>query len=260
MSGVFEAVYPGDEPQRVNKWLAQSGVCSRREADALIASGAVSIDGETVTDAGRRIAQGQKLVLVREGAAGLEERITVVIHKPPGFVSAHPEPGQSEASELLTRGRRIGQGPAIEAGRSLPPAGRLDRDSRGLLLLSDDGVVAKALIGPQSGVDKEYLVRVTGEITEQKLRWLRHGLSLDGRRLRPADVTQIHWDEMRFVLREGRNRQIRRVCELVQLRVTDLLRVRIGPVWLDGVPEGGWRILTQEERTALLAVPPRDGD
>jgi 23S rRNA pseudouridine2604 synthase len=247
--------YGGQEAVRVNKWLAQSGVCSRREADDLIARGLVFIDGEQVTDAGRRILPGQTLRLDEVAGADLSARLTVVVHKPPGFVSAHPEPHQREASDLLTIDRLIGPGAAPEAGRSLPPVGRLDRDSRGLLLLSDDGVVAKAVIGPDGDMEKEYLVAVEGEIAEHRLDRLRHGLSLDGRRLREALVARIGRDELRIVLREGRNRQIRRMCELVGLRVVDLLRVRIGPVALGDLPEGAWRVLTGEERAALLAPP-----
>lgn len=105
---------------------------------------------------------------------------------------------------------------------SLPPLGRLDLDSHGLLILSNDGVLAKAVIGPQSELDKEYVVRVAGRIDEETLGWLRHGLSLDGRKLRPAKVEVIQGQVLRFTLTEGRNRQIRRMCELMELRVMDL--------------------------------------
>lgn len=245
--------YNGDEPQRVNKWLAQSGVCSRREAEALIAAGLVSIDGETVVDAGRKIACGQTLTLADEGAEQLGAQVTVAIHKPVGVVSAHPEPGQLEAAKLLTAENLWGGAGDIPAkDASLPPLGRLDRDSRGLLLLSQDGVLAKAVIGPESTLDKEYLVRISGQITDGKIRKLRHGLSLDGRTLRPANVDEIGPQRLRFILHEGRNRQIRRMCEAVGLDVVDLLRIRIGPVELGDLPEGRWRPLGPGERSALL--------
>lgn len=246
--------YDGREPQRINKWLAQSGVCSRREAETLIAQGLVSIDGQRVDDAGRKIEQGQTLTLADAASTALAAALTVVIHKPVGVVSAHPEPGQREARHLLTAANLWGsveaQPPAPD--QSLPPVGRLDRDSRGLLLLSEDGVVAKAVIGPDSVIDKQYLVRVEGRVTEQKLTRLRHGLSLDGRQLRSAKVTPQPDGALQIVLTEGRNRQIRRMCELVDLRVVDLLRVRIGPVKLGDLPEGRWRRLTPAERAALL--------
>jgi len=242
------------EPQRVNRWLARSGVCSRREADALIAQGLVSIDGETIADAGRKIEPGQTLTLADHATARIESALSVVFHKPIGIVSGQPEGEQVPAVRLLTREALMGRSPMIP-GRDnrLAPLGRLDMDSRGLLILSEDGVLAKALIGPQSDLDKEYLVRVAGDITEHKLSLLRHGLELDGRKLRPAGVELLHGKELRFTLKEGRNRQIRRMCDLVGLNVKDLFRVRIGPLRLGGLREGKWRVVTPQERAALIS-------
>lgn len=245
--------YDEAEPQRVNRWLAQSGVCSRREAEGLIEQGLVSIDGETVTDAGRKILPGQTLVLADAAQAKIEGGLTVIFHKPVGVVSGQPDPGQTPAVRLLTRAALDGDSPVIP-GRDtrLAPVGRLDMDSRGLLLLSDDGVVAKAVIGPTSELDKEYVVKVAGQITEAKLAKLRHGLSLDGRQLRPAKVRVSGEQTLRFVLKEGRNRQIRRMCDLVDLKVVDLFRLRIGPLKLGDLRQGRWRVLTPEERAALI--------
>jgi len=244
--------YDGPEPQRVNKWLAQSGVCSRREAEDLIARGLVSIDGERIADPGRKIVRGQTLSLADASQAGLAAAISVVIHKPVGFVSAQPEPGQVPAARLLVRANLVGEGTPPAPDARLPPLGRLDQDSRGLLLLSQDGVLAKAVIGPDSTLDKEYLVAVSGAVTAKKLALLRHGLELDGRQLKPAIVEEIADRRLRFVLREGRNRQIRRMAELVGLVVVDLLRVRIGPLALADLPEGRWRLLTASERALLI--------
>lgn len=246
----FSKRYEGDAPQRVNRWLAQAGVCSRREAEALIASGQVHIDGAMVEDVGRKIEPGQTLTL---GEAGLAVGFSALVHKPVGIVSAQPEGDQTPAARLLTRGKlwgETGEAPARDA--SLAPLGRLDMDSRGLLILSDDGVLAKALIGPQSQLDKEYRVRVTGRIDRHKLEKLRFGLELDGRTLKRAEVESVAHQTLRFVLREGRNRQIRRMCELVGLEVVDLFRTRIGPLELGELPEGRWRPLTPKERTALV--------
>jgi 23S rRNA pseudouridine2604 synthase len=242
--------YDEAEPQRVNKWLGQSGVCSRREAEALIEKGLVSIDGETVTDTGRKILPGQTLVLADgEGAAAL----SVVLHKPMGVVSAQPEPGQVPAVRLLTKAALVGESPQIpDRDTRLAPLGRLDMDSRGLLILSDDGVLAKAIIGPESDLEKEYLVRVTGKITPEKIARLCHGLSMDGRQLKPAKVSVVEGQQLRFILKEGRNRQIRRMCELVGMHVMDLVRIRIGSLQLGDLPEGKWRVLSAEERAALI--------
>ena len=248
----WSGTYGGAEPVRVNKWLAQSGVCSRREADELIAAGAVLIDGERVSDAGRKISAGQTLVLNDRAELGLEAQISVMIHKPVGVVSAQPDPGQTPAARLLTSERQAGSGSVPSSRASLPPLGRLDQDSRGLLILSEDGVLAKAIIGPESEVDKEYVVTVAGKVTREKVQKLRHGLELDGRKLKPAKVTLQDVQVLRFVLNEGRNRQIRRMCELVELEVKDLIRVRIGPLLLGDLPEGKWRHLTAAERDALV--------
>ena len=248
-------LYDEAEPQRVNRWLAQSGVCSRREAEGLIARGLVSIDGARVDDPGRKIEAGQTLILADAAESELQQSLSVVLHKPEGVVSAQPEGRQVPAVRLLTRDALVGDSPSIpDRDTSLAPLGRLDMDSRGLLILSEDGVLAKAIIGPTSELDKEYLVRVAGPHIARKLPLLRHGLSLDGRQLKRAKVDLVGDRQLRFVLTEGRNRQIRRMCEMVELSVVDLFRVRIGPLLLGDLPEGRWRVLTGAERAALIAA------
>jgi 23S rRNA pseudouridine2604 synthase len=248
--------YAGDAPVRVNKWLAQSSVCSRREAEALIARGLVSIDGLTVEDVGRKILPGQTLVLADQAQEGLAAQLTVLINKPVGIVSSQPENGQIPAVRFIHAANLWGDEEAVvpSSDNRLAPVGRLDMDSRGLLILSEDGVLAKAVIGPDSELDKEYRVEVEGEITPSKLALLRHGLELDGRQLRPAEVDEIEPNLLRFVLTEGRNRQIRRMCDLVELEVVDLQRIRIGPVLLGQLPEGQWRPLAPAERDGLIAA------
>jgi 23S rRNA pseudouridine2604 synthase len=131
--------------------------------------------------------------------------------------------------------------------KGLAPAGRLDIDSTGLLVLTQDGRVARQLIGDDSSVEKEYLVRVDGLLDSHNLALLNHGLSLDGKELRPAKVSWANHEQLSFVLKEGRKRQIRRMCELVGLRVTGLKRVRIGRVVLGDLPVGQWRFLRGSE-------------
>jgi len=247
--------YDEAEPQRVNRWLAHNGVCSRREAEALIGRGLVSIDGVALVDAGHKIAPGQTLTLADAGQSDLAAAMTVIVHKPVGIVSAQPEPGQIPAIRLLTRANLMGEAPTIpDRDTRLAPVGRLDMDSRGLLILSKDGVVAKAVIGPASELEKEYLVRVDAPVDDRALGLLRHGLELDGRQLKPAKVSRLEPQQLRIILTEGRNRQIRRMCELVGLAVTDLFRVRVGPLRIAGLPEGRWRVLTAEEREALVGL------
>ena len=245
----WRKTYDKSEPQRVNKWLAQEGVCSRREAEALIAEGKVAIDGARVEDPGRRIEPGQTIEILDDKSS---PAFTAAINKPIGYVSSQPEKDQIPAARLLTKANLVGEGDADTKTMSLAPLGRLDRDSRGLLLLSEDGVLAKALVGEASRLDKEYLVRVSGQINARKLALLRHGLELDARKLKPAKVMAVEPQRLRFILNEGRKRQIRRMCELVDLEVTDLLRVRIGPLKLGNLQEGKWRVLSPDEREALV--------
>ena len=228
-------------------------MCSRREAEALIAQGRLHIDGVRVDDPGHKIAPGETLVL-EDAACGADDTpISVVVNKPAGLVSAQPEGRQVPAARLLTR-QNLWKGDvaAVAASARLAPLGRLDMDSRGLLLLSQDGVLAKAVIGPESTLDKQYVVRVSGILTAQRIALLRHGLRLDGRELKRARVDQVADQTLDFTLWEGRNRQIRRMCEAVGLSVVDLLRTRIGPLRLADLPEGCWRPLDAAERAALL--------
>ena len=248
----WRKTYDGAEPQRVNKWLAGQGVCSRREAEEMIAGGLVRIDGAIVEDPGRKIEPGQTIELADGRVA---PRISLAINKPIGFVSAQPEGNQVPAARLVTPANLVGRTDVMPTSRtSLAPLGRLDQDSRGLLLLSEDGVLAKAVIGAESNIDKEYLVGVRGQINDRKLDWLRHGLELDGKKLKPAKIDVVEPWRIRFILNEGKKRQIRRMCELVELDVVDLLRVRIGPLWLGDLPEGQWRALTAAERDSLIKL------
>lgn len=225
-------------------------MCSRREADALIEKGWVFVDGQRVAELGSRIRPDAQISLAPEARARQARQVTILLHKPVGYVSGQPEPGFKPALALIGPDNQFGTGgprfhPSLLKG--LAPAGRLDIDSTGLLVLTQDGRIARQLIGEESRVDKEYLVRVEGRLSEENLRLLNHGLSLDGRLLRPAKVEWLNADQLRFVLREGRKRQIRRTCELVGLKVTGLKRIRIGRVKLGDLPLGQWRYLRDDE-------------
>jgi 23S rRNA pseudouridine2604 synthase len=167
-------------------------------------------------------------------------------------VSGQPEPGYKPAITLITPEAHWSEDAQQRFERShlkgLAPAGRLDIDSTGLLVLTQDGRIARQLIGQDSGMEKEYLVRVQGKLAPRGLEFLNHGLSLDGSALKPAKVVWQNKDQLRFVLREGKKRQIRRMCELVGLSVTGLKRVRIGNVKLGDLPLGQWRYLRRDER------------
>jgi 23S rRNA pseudouridine2604 synthase len=238
---------------RLSKLMSERGLCSRREADVYIERGWVYVDGVQVTTLGTKIAPSQTITLDKKAAAQQTGRLTVLLNKPIGIVSGQAEKGYRPASALISEETHfkgddsgIPFSPALLRG--LAPAGRLDIDSQGLLVLTQDGRVAKQLIGADSEVEKEYLVRVEGKLSEAGLRLLNHGLELDGVRLKPARVGWQNRDQLRFILKEGRKRQIRRMCELVGLKVTGLKRVRIGNVKLGDLPVGQWRFLRPDER------------
>ena len=238
---------------RVSKLMSEQGICSRREADGYIERGWVLVDGVPVTELGTRIYPHQKITLAKAAQSKQDAAVTILLHKPVGYVSAQAEKGYKPAVTLITPAARFGgdRSPLRFSPahlRGLAPAGRLDIDSTGLLVLTQDGRVAKQLIGEASDVEKEYLVRVAGQLPEQRLALLNHGLSLDGEPLKRAEVAWQNRDQLRFVLREGKKRQIRRMCELVGLTVTGLKRVRIGNVRLGDLPSGQWRYLRSDER------------
>jgi 23S rRNA pseudouridine2604 synthase len=259
----------GDSLVRLNKRLADLGHCSRREADDWIARGWVKVNGR-VAQMGQPVQLTDRIEVEPQAHAQQEERVTILLHKPVGYVSGLPEDGHQSAAVLVQPRTRWAddRSPrrfAAAHSRGLAPAGRLDIDSTGLLVLTQDGRVAKALIGENSGVEKEYLVRVhfapqgpqgPGLVTQnvqtvfpaERLALLRHGLSLDGQPLRPAKVEWQNAEQLRFVLQEGKKRQIRRMCELVGLHVVGLKRIRIGRVVLGQLPVGQWRYLAPHER------------
>jgi len=236
---------------RISKLMAERGLCSRRNADEYIARGWVFVDGRRVSELGTRADPAAVIVLDKEAKAHQQSRMTILLHKPMGYVSGQPEPGYTPAVTLIQPENQLctPDTPVFHPSclKGLAPAGRLDIDSTGLLVLTQDGRVARQLIGQESSVDKEYLVRVEGPLDAKGLALLNHGLSLDERKLKPAKVEWLNDDQLRFVLREGRKRQIRRMCELVGLRVSGLKRVRIGAVRLADLPVGQWRFLRPDE-------------
>ena len=234
-------------------------MASRREADEWIAKGWVRVDGSVVSELGSRVMAGQHITIDAKARFQQAQRVTVLVNKPVGFVSGQAEDGYEPALVLITaanqwREDRSGTRFLREHLRSLVPAGRLDIDSVGLLVLTQDGRIAKQLIGEDSEVEKEYLVRVQmadgGRLPEPQLARLRHGLELDGDALRPAQVEWVNDDQLRFVLRQGKKRQIRRMCEAVGLQVLGLKRVRVGSVMLGDLPAGQWRYLRGDESFA----------
>ena len=270
---------------RLNKRLAELGLCSRREADEWIAHGWVYVNG-AVAEMGVKVTPQDNVTVERAAQRLQNSRVTILLNKPIGYVSGQAEDGHTPAVSLIhPRTHWQGDPSGLRFSpphlRGLAPAGRLDIDSVGLLVLTQDGRVARQLIGEDSSLDKEYLVRVVYEgggapvvhhpdersaplqeigehdpvstnvqavFPREGLERLRHGLSLDGKPLRPAQVEWQNPEQLRFVLTEGKKRQIRRMCEQVGLKVVGLKRIRMGRVLLGNLPVGQWRFLAPGEQ------------
>lgn len=231
---------------RLAKLMTERGLCSRREAEAYMARGLVYVNGVLVKEMGTKVEEDVRITLGSEALEQQKKLRTILFNKPIGIVSAQPEKDYEPAIRLLTLENYHGKNPWPEDPqelRGLAVCGRLDIDSQGLLIFSQDGRLAKKIIGENTLIEKEYLVRFQGEITREKLKHLEYGLELDGDKLKKAQVDQINPDQLRIVLREGKKRQVRRMCELVDLKVLGLKRVRIGKLRLGDLPEGQWRYL-----------------
>ena len=206
------------EKIRLSKLMSEQGLCSRREADAFIERGLVFVDGERITELGTRIDPSQKITLASAAIKDQKLQVTILLNKPIGYVSGQPEGKQRPAVSIIDEASHFqGDRSSIRFSpmqlRGIAPAGRLDIDSKGLLVFTQDGRIAKQLIGENSGMEKEYLVRVTGKLDARGLGLLKHGLLLDGEPLKPAVVNWQNEDQLRFILRQGKKRQIRRMCQ-----------------------------------------------
>lgn len=236
------------ESLRLSKRMAQIGLCSRREADRYIERGWVLVDGTVVDVLGSRVFLHQEIELKNQAVQAQAQRQTILLNKPVGFVSNLAEDGHSLATSLIMPENHVGAGDPNLSWVGMAPAGRLDIDSQGLIVFTQDGRIARQLIGADSTVEKEYLIWVEGDLSEKTLDKLRHGLELDGQKLKPAIIQKMDDHHLKFILNQGRKRQIRRMCELVDLRVTRLMRVRVGDVNLANLPVGKWRYLRSDER------------
>lgn len=226
---------------RLQKFLSAAGVCSRRRGETYILAGRVRVNGQVVTELGTRINPGRDVVefdgRLVSMAAGL---VYIALNKPKGYVTSCRQPGDRIVLDLVDVAERI------------YPIGRLDRDSTGLLLLTNDGRLHHRLSHPSFDHEKEYLVTVARPIAGEALERMAQGVPILGAVSRPAQVERLSPRRFRIVLKEGRNRQIRRMAGSVGHQVLALKRVRVGPVKLGRLAEGRWRHLSPSERRRLL--------
>jgi 23S rRNA pseudouridine2604 synthase len=255
-----------DQKIRLSKLMSEKGLSSRREADSLISRGMVYVNGKKITELGTKVDRDVSVTLGAEAMQEQKHLVTIILNKPIGYVSSQPEPGYEPAIRLVTDATQffdeINKSSGQQARKlmmgdlkNLAVTGRLDIDSQGLLIFTQDGRLAKKIIGENSDIEKEYIVRVqyrgqssaAKNFPDDQLQLLNHGLEIDGEQLKPAQVDWINDDQLRFILREGKKRQIRKMCEQVGLSIHGLKRVRVGRLKLGKLPEGQWRFLEDFE-------------
>lgn len=237
-----------DKKIRLSKVMSQRGLSSRREADKLIEQGLVEVEGDVIKELGTKVFPDVKIKILNQGQKELLKKITLALNKPRDFVSSQPEKNYRSALELIRKENYYGDSykPFIQKG--LAPLGRLDIDSTGLIIYSQNGVLAKKVIGENSKIEKEYEVNVTGNSLNQKsMSLLEFGLTLDNVKLKRAKVIKHSPTFFSITLTQGRKRQIRRMCELVGLKVTRIKRVRVGKLKLLDLPEGMWTFVSESE-------------
>ena len=239
---------PLKEPPRLSKRLSEMTQCSRREADEWIENGWVRVDGVVVTTLGTRAHPSAKIEIMEEASKHQTEYVTILLNKP-----ADSEIDTVAAVSLITPENRWAEDDTAFSFkathlRGMALAGRLDAESTGMLVLTQEGSVARRITGDETRLEKEYMVRVEGELSPEGMKLLNVGLALDEIKLKRAQVSWQNEQQLRFVLHESRKNQIQRMCELVGLRVVSIKRIRIGSVSLGKLPVGQWRYLRANER------------
>ncbi|MFO8084317.1 MAG: pseudouridine synthase [Desulfobacterales bacterium] len=227
---------------RLQKFIAKAGYCSRRRAEKLILDGKVSVNGQIITQLGTKVDPEKDKISIENTLLTLEKDLVyILLNKPKGYVTSCSHPGEKIVLELLDISQRV------------YPVGRLDKDSTGLLLLTNDGKLHLQLTHPSFDHEKEYLVTVAEPISQTALNSLKKGIQILGTQTRPALIKRISATKFKIILKEGKNRQIRRMVKKVGNRVTDLKRIRMANIRLGKLPEGKWRYLNETEKKVLSA-------
>lgn len=224
---------------RLNKYIAYLNIASRREADKLIKDGKVKVNGEIIINPAIQVGENDKIICDIEDYKN--EKIYIKLNKPVGYVVSNNKKEGKPIYKLLD-----------EKLKKLYPVGRLDKDSKGLILFTNDGIFSRKIIGEESECEKEYYVKLEGNISDGALKRLEFGISLDGKKLKRAIVKRISKNSFNIILKEGRNRQIRRMCEKVGFEVILLKRLRISNIYLNDLQEGKFEYLTKDEINSIL--------
>lgn len=224
---------------RLNKYIAYLNIASRREADKLIKDGKVKVNGEIIINPAIQVGENDKIICDIEDYKN--EKIYIKLNKPVGYVVSNNKKEGKPIYKLLD-----------EKLKKLYPVGRLDKDSKGLILFTNDGIFSRKIIGEESECEKEYYVKLEGNISDGALKKLEFGISLDGKKLKRAIVKRVSKNSFNIILKEGRNRQIRRMCEKVGFEVILLKRLRISNIYLNDLQEGKFEYLTKDEINSIL--------
>ena len=224
---------------RLNKYISSLNIASRREADKLIKDGKVKVNGEIIINPAIQVGENDKIICDIENYKN--EKIYIKLNKPVGYVVSNNKKEGKPIYKLLD-----------EKLKKLYPVGRLDKDSKGLILFTNDGIFSRKIIGEESECEKEYYVKLEGNISDGALKKLEFGISLDGKKLKPAIVKRVSKNSFNIILKEGRNRQIRRMCEKVGFEVILLKRLRISNIYLNDLQEGKFEYLTKDEINSIL--------
>lgn len=224
---------------RLNKYIASLNIASRREADKLIKDGKVKVNGNIVNNPAIQVEEKDKIICDIEDYKS--EKIYIKLNKPIGYVVSNNKKEGKPIYRLLD-----------EKLKNLYPVGRLDKDSKGLILFTNDGIFSRKIIGENSDCEKEYYVKLNDNISDGALKKLEFGISLDGKKLKPATVKRVSKNSFNIILKEGKNRQIRRMCEKVGFEVILLKRIRIAEIYLNELKEGDFEYLTKEEINSIL--------
>ena len=224
---------------RLNKYIAYLNIASRREADKLIKDGKVKVNGEIIINPAIQVGENDKIICDIEDYKN--EKIYIKLNKPVGYVVSNNKKEGKPIYKLLD-----------EKLKKLYPIGRLDKDSKGLILFTNDGIFSRKIIGEESECEKEYYVKLEGNISDGALKKLEFGISLDGKKLKPAIVKRVSKNSFNIILKEGRNRQIRRMGEKVGFEVILLKRLRISNIYLNDLQEGKFEYLTKDEINSIL--------
>lgn len=224
---------------RLNKYIASLNIASRREADKLIKDGKVKVNGNIVNNPAIQVEEKDKIICDIENYKS--EKIYIKLNKPIGYVVSNNKKEGKPIYRLLD-----------EKLKNLYPVGRLDKDSKGLILFTNDGIFSRKIIGENSDCEKEYYVKLNDNISDGTLKKLEFGISLDGKKLKPAIVKRVSKNSFNIILKEGKNRQIRRMCEKVGFEVILLKRIRIAEIYLNELKEGDFEYLTKEEINSIL--------